>query len=109
MHPEIKGLECPERSLPKAIWARYPQSSGHSYVSLTDKGSQLLNRNLSKASFHRLTQESLAMPQSQTSAPHIRSAAAHNPSAPLDAREAAQSQECDGASIYSPRTNALEV
>lgn len=51
MHPDIKGLECPERRhLPKATWSMYPQSGGHSYVSLTDKGSQLINRNPSKAS-----------------------------------------------------------
>lgn len=36
-------------------------------------------------------------------------AATHHPSAPLDAREAAQSQECEGAFIYAPSTNVLEV
>lgn len=35
-------------------------------------------------------------------------ATTHYRSAPLDTREAAQSQECDGAFIYAPSTNVLE-
>lgn len=107
MHPDIKGLECPERrSLPKAIWSQYPQSSGYSYVSLTDKGSRLLNRNRA-----RLLLPCLGKPCNVpvSPPPHVRSAAAHNPSAPLDTRGAAQAQECDGAFIYSPPINVLEV
>lgn len=64
MHPDIKGLECPERRrLPKVTWSRYPQSGGYSYVSLTDKGSQLFNRNLSKASIG-LPRKALQCPKS---------------------------------------------
>lgn len=78
-------------------------------MSLTDTGSQLPNRNLSKG-FHRLIQESLAMSQSPPCHMSYSTAAAtHHPSAPLDTREVAQSQECDGAFIYAPGTNILEV